>query len=358
LSVQARRPVQARRAVHHAPIRASLALVLVVSLGAGACGGGEDGARTDAARTTAAPPPPTPALTKAQVGPVLARFTARANLAHKRLDARRAAAAFTGSSLQMAGAKYKVFKANRMRIEPARYGQVLAATPKFSAHPKWFFAAMTDRGGSRPIRDLIVFVQDRPGGPWLAAYTPLDTKRTKGALAPGVDVADHPDVAPLDDPSLAVAPGRVSAALADVINQGTRSAHLRSFSVPDWAKSNRQTLLQDAKTFRAQGWTGTAAYAASAMPVYAVRTTSGGALVWSAIERRDTFRHTRRGNGITWAYESWGGDLLRPFTGRSKVNQTLNSVERIEMVSYVPPRGGGTVRVLATRWAPLSITGR
>jgi hypothetical protein len=342
--------------------RPAVALILVASLAASGCGlaeipGSGSKGEGDAAPTPSAPPPPpAPALTQAEVKAVLARFAARERLAHRTLNPARAATAFTGSSLQMELAKYKVFKANKVRITPSRYGQILGATPKFSGHPKWFFAAMTDRGGDSAVRNINVFVQDKPGGPWRAAYTPIDTVRTKGALARRVDVADAPDVAPLDDPTLALAPGQVSAAMADVINLGTRSARIRSFTIPDWARTRRGSLASDRTFFRSRGWKGTARYAASRQPAYAVRTTNGGALVWSAIELKEAYRHTGARTGVQWEHDTWG-DLLKPFTGRSSVKRSLTTIERIEMFSYVPPKGRGKVQVLATRWAPITITG-
>ncbi|GAA3964270.1 hypothetical protein GCM10023085_53530 [Actinomadura viridis] len=347
-------------------LRATAALIgLLVPFTAGGCAvgdaiGGVVGGAADApakSRTTAPPPPPIPALTQAEAKIALALYAKRSNAVHRRLDPRLASSVYTGSSLQMEIAKYRVFKANRVKIQQSRYGQTLAAAPLFSAHPKWFFAAMTDRGDSPAVRDLVVLVQDRAGGPWRAAYTPLSTRKVTGALAPGVDVADNPAVVPAADSSLGTAPGQVSAAIADVLNQGSRSPHLRSFVLPDWAKERYRALREDRKVFRRNGWTGTAAYAASRAPVYAVRTKSGGALVWTAVELREDFRHTGRGNGITWEHDSWG-DLLKPTTGRSKVNRALTTVERLELAAYVPPKGRGRIQFLATRWAPISITGR
>ncbi|GAA2606262.1 hypothetical protein GCM10010411_45540 [Actinomadura fulvescens] len=287
---------------------------------------------------------------------VLTRFAARSNLLHRTLDRRTAATAYTGSSLQMELAKYRVFKANRVRFQQARYGAIVGATPKFSAHPKWFFAAMTDRGTRPAVRDIVVFVQDKPGGPWLAAYTPLATKPVSGPLVPGIDVADVPDVVPPGDPSLAMPPVQVSAALADVINQGGRSPHLRAFAVPAWAKTKRTSLMSDRKTFRSLGWRGEASYSASQAPVYAVRTKSGGALVWTAVELKEDFRRAGGGRGVTWKHSTWG-DLFKPFTGRSSMKKAITTVERIEVLAYVPPRGRGKVRFLANRWAPIAITG-
>jgi hypothetical protein len=72
---------------------------------------------------------------------------------------------------------------------------------------------------------------------------------------------------------------------------------------------------------------------------------------------KEAFRHTGRGNGITWKHDEWG-DLLRPFTRVSTVKKSLTTVERLEVLAYVPPKGKGRIRFLANRWAPLSIQGR
>jgi hypothetical protein len=323
-----------------------------------ACGFIED-IRPTAAPTTPPPPPPTPtpAVTQTEAKRALALYAARVNQANRLLSPKLAALATTGSTLQLQNSKYKIFKANKLRTKPYKYGSALVASPKFAEHPKWFFAALTDRGGSQPTRHIIVLVQDRPGGPWRAAYTPLTTSPVTGPLAAGVDVADFPEVAPQDDASLVLPPARLSGALADVLNRGSRSGDYRALTLAPWIKSDYQSLRQFKTSFQRNGWTGAAGYSGTAMPTYAVRTTSGGALVWSAVELKVAFRHTRSGNGINWQHSDWG-DLLRPFTGVSTVNKSYNTVERTEVVAYVPPRGKGRIRFLATRWAPISIQGR
>ncbi|GAA2086547.1 hypothetical protein [Actinomadura alba] len=333
-----------------------VAILLAALTPAAACGIIED-RRPTAARSTPPPPPPTPAVTQAEAKRALALYAARVNNANRRLSPKLAALAATGSTLQLQTSKYKIFKANRLTISPYKYGSALVAAPKFSEHPRWFFAALTDRGGSKPLRDIIVLTQDQPGAPWRAAYTPLTTSPATGPLAAGVDVADFPDVAPQDDASLVLPPARLSGALADVLNRGPRSVDYRSLTLAPWIKTKYRNLREDKTAFQSNGWTGTAAYSSTTMPTYAVRTTSGGALVWSAVELKETFRHTRRGNGITWEHSEWG-DLLRPFTGVSTVQKSLNTLERVEVLAYVPPKGKGRIRFLANRWAPISIQGR
>lgn len=339
----------------HAFLRAAVALTALVP--ATACGA-LDLDRPTATRTTPAPPPPpTPAVTKAEATRVLARYAAQVNAANGRLSPSLAKLSSTGSTLEMQTAKYKVFKANRLRIGPYKYGSALAAAPKFSAYPKWFFAALTDRGSKPYTRDIVVLVQERQGARWRAAYTPLATSPVTGPLARGIDVADFPDVVPQADASLVLPPGRLPGAVADVINQGSGSRDFRAMTIAPWMKTKHQNLRDDRQIFKKSGWTGSATYSAASTPVYAVRTTSGGALAWFGVELKEAFRHTARGNGITWEHDNWG-DLLRPFTGRSTVTKTLTTVDRIEVLAYVPPAGKGTIRFLATRWAPIRIQGR
>jgi hypothetical protein len=124
----------------------------------------------------------------------------------------------------------------------------------------------------------------------------------------------------------------------------------------DWIKTKYRNVQSDRDAFRRNGWTGSAAYAGAKSPVYAVRTTSGGALVWSAVELTETYRRTRPGKGITWSANGWG-DLLRPFIGASAARKSLITVDRVEVLAYVPPKGKGQVRFLANRWSPISIKG-
>ncbi|WP_067478839.1 hypothetical protein [Actinomadura hibisca] len=314
-----------------------------------------DAKRREPAKT-APPAAPIPALAEAEVTSVLARFALQSNLARKRLDPKLAATSFTQSSLQMETAKYRVFRTNKTRIASVQYGQVLGASPLFSGHPRWFFAALTDR--VKPVtRDIVVFVQQGPGQPWRAAYTPLATKPTQGPLGPGIDVADNPEVVPVQDPSLALSPDQVPVALAQVLNRGVRTPQAKGFVLPTWVRSRAGSPRTDRAAMKRSGWDLTGGYAASQQPVYAVRTKSGGALVWSAVEDHRRYRKSGAGNPMTWSHRSWG-DLLKPFIGRSKEQRALTTVERYEVLAYVPPKGKGRVRLLADRWAAIDVRAR
>jgi hypothetical protein len=301
-------------------------------------------------------PPPSPALTKHEARQVLARYALRVNLANRWLSPQLATVALTGSALQLQIAKYKVARANHARLGPFKYTAVLSAGPRMTGYPRWFFAALTDTG-SRPVtREITAFVQDRPGAQWRAAYAPVTTSHVTGPLAASVDVAAFPEVPAQDDPTLVLPPARLPGALADLLNNGRRSPDHRFIRTDSWIAGSRRNLDEDRAAYLRDGWSGSAAYAPASFPVYAVRTTSGGALVWSAVDLEERYRHIHPGSGFSWRSPIWG-DLLRPFIGRSMANRSLTTGERIEFVAYVPPKGKGRVRFLATRWFPFQVKG-
>lgn len=288
-----------------------------------------------------------PALAKSEFVTVLDRYETRLNVANRQLEPQFATVVLTGSALQLQVAKYKIAKVNGVPLTPHRYVTELSAGPRFATYPRWFFAVLRDQGN----REMTVFVQDREGAQWRAAYTPVAPAGAGGPLATGVQVAASPDVPAPGDASLALAPERLAGAVADLLNNGRGSTFYAAIRTAPWAVTARQTLGQRRTEHVTNGWSGTAAYAAAPYPVYAVRTTSGGALVWAAVDLKASYRHLHPGNDLTWRSAVWG-DLLMPFIGRTTAVRSLTTAERYEFLAYVPPRGAGQVRFLADRWFP------
>lgn len=90
-------------------------------------------------------------------------------------------------------------------------------------------------------------------------------------------------------------------------------------------------------------------------PGYAVRTKSGGALVWFALDLRHSYKAGPSAAQMTW--QTAYGDLHRGFGVPSAVRSKIERVERTEVVAYVPPKGKGRVQLIGSRWFPLSVTG-
>jgi hypothetical protein len=326
-------------------------LVAIVLPTAVACSDDPPGDQADAAVTPSVKPTPTPALSKTAAETTIVRYLRSVNRANGNLDPKLAAKIETGSALQVHTAQYKVYRRNDLRYPRLDYKDGLAATPRFVGYPRWFFAAATDRGSSPATRDLLVFVQEQKGGPWKVAYAPY-SRTVTGPLAPGVDTDDFPKLAPLDDEKLVLRPDKVAGALATLFTNGGGA---QQFSSGRLISSSRTTMAENRKTFSDNGWTGTSRAVAAPTPVYAVRTKSGGALVWFAVDLRHTYRAKGSAAQMTWktAY----GDLHAGFGLPSAVRSKVDRTERTEAVAYIPPKGKGKIQVIGSRWFPVAITG-
>jgi hypothetical protein len=314
--------------------------------------------RTSEPAAPAKPPAPpfTPALTEAEAKRVIARHMLTMNLAQRRLSVTVAARTETGSALELRKTQYKIHKANKLRGYIYKYTSASGASPKFNSYPRWFIAAPTDTGDGKKSRDLMVFVQDQQGGPWRAAYSPASARVT-GPLAKGIDVPDIAEVVRPDDATLVVPPNRLAAVTADVLSKGKRSPSTPLFQLGGMVTERYKWVLENREVYTELGWKGYYTPVPSSHPVYAVRTTSGGALVWYALDYKTAGRNPGKARELTWETEAWG-DLFKPFIGRSKIVSWYKGLERQELVAYVPPQGQGKIRIIAARWAPLALRGR
>ncbi|WP_203884248.1 hypothetical protein [Planotetraspora kaengkrachanensis] len=329
-----------------------MALPLVV----GGCSFIDGGKPVSASKPPAPPPSPTPALSEKAAMTALQRYMLGINAANGKLNSGLASKVEVGSAQQVHNAQYKVFKQNRLKIRPVKYTAGLAAAPKFSGYPKWFFAAATDSGSKPATRDILLFVQEKAGAPWRVAYAPFSRTAT-GPIASGVDVEDFPDVVPAGDPGLVVSPGKVAPALADVITRGTRSTWAKQFTLGRLVKAQYQGLLATRKAYVGNNWTGTSKAVAATTPVYAVRTKSGGALAWFGVDVKASYRGKANAAGMTWESSDFG-DFQKGFGMPSTVRSSITSVERNEMLAYIPPKGKGKVQIIANRWFPVSAKGQ
>jgi hypothetical protein len=327
-------------------VPALLAAVVVL----GACS--DSASRAGHAAPDRTPPPtPVPAIGKDAAQATVQDYVRSVNRANGDLDPELAAKIETGSAQQIHAAQYKVYRHNDLHYPMVEYAAGVAAAPRFVGYPRWFFAAATDKGSSPATRDLLVFVQRGKDAPWRVAYAPY-SGTASGPLAPGVDVADTPRLVALDDQRLVVRPDRLASSLAGLLTDGS-SAKL--FAPGRLISTSRDSIAENRRTFGENGWTGTSRAVPARTPVYAVRTTSGGALVWFALDLRHSYKAGASAARMTWktAY----GDLHQGFGLPSAVRSRVDRVERTEAVAYVPPKGKGRIQVIGSRWFPISVTG-
>ncbi len=334
---------------------AAVAALVVVSLASCTDDSRERASETAAVSTPSPSPTPRPALSQRAAQAVVLSYATRIAKANRTLDRALAAKVQTGSALQVSTAQYVTFKRNKLRYWATKYTSAVAAAPLFSGHPRWFFAAATDRGAAPATRDFLVLVQQKAGDPWRVAYAP--TSRTPaGPLAPGVDVADAPATVPPDDERLLVSPRRLPAEMAKAVDP-SRGRSMAAVEAGRWVTASRTSLHDNRAAYTESGWTGESRAVPGSTPVYALRTTSGGALVWFSVNFRHSYDRTRgKGTGMTWVTEQYG-DLHNGFGVPSTVERRISRVERNEIVAYVPPKGKGKIRVLANRWFPVQLEG-
>jgi hypothetical protein len=335
------------------------AAVVALILATTGCGGDKEEAEDRAGAFTSKPSPsprpkPTPAISARGAEDVLKRYLPAISQANAKLDQARASKVETGSALKIHSAQYRVYRKNDLRYPPVKYVGALGSAPMLTGYPKWFFTAATDRGSEPATRDFLLFVQERSGAPWRVTYAPFSSRAT-GAFAPGVDVADFPAVVPAGDPRLAIPPAKLAAALAGAVTQGSKSPYAKSFAPDNIFQAVRDKVEDNRSAYTSNDWSGSSRAVAAKTPVYAVRTKSGGALVWFGLD----LLHSYRNNGDT--HMVWdtnvAGDMHKGFGLPSEIKSSITRQERYELVAYIPPKGKGTMRLIASRWFPLSVRG-
>jgi hypothetical protein len=333
------------------------ALVVALMFATAGCGGDQEDAEDRAATVSAKPSPrpkPTPAISTRGAEDVLKRYLAAISQANTKLDPARAAKTETGSALKIHSAQYRVYRKNDLRYPPVKYVGALGAAPMVTGYPRWFFTAATDRGSEPATRDFLLFVQDRSGAPWRVTYAPFSSRAT-GTIAPGVDVADFPAVVAAGDNHLDTPPGKVAAVLASAVTQGSKSPYAQRFAQDAPFEAVRGKIIDNRSAYTSNDWAGTSRAVAAPTPVFAVRTKSGGALVWFGLDLLHSYRNKGDTN-MVWDTES-AGDMQKGFGLPSEVTSSITRQERYELVAYIPPKGKGTMRLLASRWFPLSVRG-
>ena len=333
------------------------ALVVALMFATAGCGGDQEDAEDRAATVSAKPSPrpkPTPAISTRGAEDVLKRYLAAISQANTKLDPARAAKTETGSALKIHSAQYRVYRKNDLRYPPVKYVGALGAAPMVTGYPRWFFTAATDRGSEPATRDFLLFVQERSGAPWRVTYAPFSSRAT-GTIAPGVDVADFPAVVAAGDNHLDTPPGKVAAVLASAVTQGSKSPYAQRFAQDAPFQAVRGKIIDNRSAYTSNDWAGTSRAVAAPTPVFAVRTKSGGALVWFGLDLLHSYRNKGDTN-MVWDTES-AGDMQKGFGLPSEVTSSITRQERYELVAYIPPKGKGTMRLLASRWFPLSVRG-
>ncbi|TNY36922.1 hypothetical protein [Thermomonospora catenispora] len=292
-----------------------------------------------------------PALTVREAAAVLQRYIQVKNRmqtdATRSVDGSLLASAETDPQLTMDLAAYRMYRATGHALRPLEYGRPAFLIPRLAGHPRWFavdvlsWTARRSANGStervRPVRHAMLFVQQAPQAPWLLAADPLPTgdAQTSPLGAVARDEEGYATAVRLDAPGLAIPPGRIGEAHAAVLTHGTRApAHHRRALADGPATIRAHRGLQRAVArFRSLGVTLTSSFVPHDVPVYALRTTDGGAVVWYALRQHESY--TARTPGRLKV----GGDLtglVSPAQARTRLDSTVF----IQHLAQIPAGGG------------------
>jgi hypothetical protein len=234
--------------------------------------------------------------------------------------------------------------------------------PRLTGYPRWFWAA-GQQAGSGAAGHLFVMVQSASSAPWqtaMALYDLDSSARMLHYLASAItkDAQGYADAVPLSDRGVAVPPSAMSATYASYLNsQGTQA--VRRLFQP--GLNTTYFISVDREVFRGAGrygWRDTDLQAPAPLPVYALRVSTGGAVVifstydtagWTAVSSSAPL--PAQPSGIEGNYVPPGFVVqdLGLTSVRAGTRLTVTAVDRV--LAFVQPHGVGSINVLINNGA-------
>jgi hypothetical protein len=285
-------------------------------------------------------------LTLAQARQVLAGYTAANNRANARMSDSLLATIETSSSYAIDSGIYRVQQAERSTPYPA-FGPKRAAfyIPRQSpaAYPHWFVVQVVNASLASPGKstgtEYLVFTQAAPGAPWLNTVEPY----VVGGATPGIATSADGLAIPVSatGTALAVQPASIAAVTAAALDGGQGGAPAAPAAPVALASpANLADRLDEAfwrKQIPAAAVTDRHA-PAPGTPVFGLATTDGGALLFYTDAAELTLSPPA------------GEALHLTIPGFYSPGQSLSTagIGYLEQfATYVPPRGGSGLRVVA-----------
>jgi hypothetical protein len=315
---------------------AGLTMGVILSASVAGCSGHTSPPTGSPGQPSSSQAPAKPAVTAASARSLLTSYVAVNNTANARFDGKLEARAETVPQITLDRVTYRIQK----RLHQQPFAQFTYRNPHFyipslpAAAPKWFAADAAAVSGKKAQRQLLLFVQQKPDGPWkLSAVTNSTTsQRVRIALSP----AGFATTAAAGDRSLAIAPAQLPARHAALLN-GKHGGG--GFAAGRWTSHTTQGIRAFKSAYGKAGWNYHDDWAVAGYPSYALRTKDGGAVVWYFLKDRQTAARTGSAGPLHT------GTVVRALTGKSSVTHrfTIDSIS--EFVAVIPPKG--KVKVMA-----------
>jgi hypothetical protein len=265
-----------------------------------------------------------PAITKTQAQQVLANYQTINNRANAALDGNLLATVETGAQLEMDRAGYLLRKVKKDdKYTPFTYAHPAFYIPRQDGFPRWFAVEATSSTKTGTTRHALLFAQDHAGAPWLLTADPFPSSPLTGI---NLDRDGYATAVSPHDTNAAVQPGKVADAHAALLSNGTGG-----MAAGPYTSESRDALTKVEGELRKRGVTLTSDFAPDQQRSYALRTTTGGALVWYVV--RQSERYDMVDPGTIGA----DGDLTGLVSGR--VGHHLSSTALIQYLAVVPDHG-------------------
>jgi hypothetical protein len=290
-------------------------------------------------------PVPGAALEPQQARGIVGRVLAAADRADKARDATAAATAYDGLALLMATALYQVDTANGTTVpaRPASSTRPAILLTRGARYPRFFFTVLAGNAKQAPVVSVLT-AKDASSAYRIAGSVTLLPGAHLPAVAPPTE--GSPRLA-ADSTGLAIAPGDLGPTYAAVLNGGSTAPEAASF-----AKDTFLDQVQKAGAAQRQGVARFGSYAQTheAVPgaTLAVRTSNGGALVFTALRRLSTFTG-RPGNTATLPPD------VRVLTGEVQASRFTTTAAEL-LLFVVPPAGKGKATLVAASDGIVSAT--
>jgi len=288
-----------------------------------------------------------PPITPAQAQQVLASYTSANNMANAQASDSLIATVETGSSGAIDSGIYQAQRASGGAGYPA-FGPLSAAyyIPLESpgSYPHWFAVhvrnALLSDPGEVIDGEYLIFTQAAPGAPWLDAAEPFILP---GAQPPAIalDVNGYAAAVTPNDAGLLLPPGAASGATATALDSGTGQP----------ASPGNLADQQDQASLRRHISPGsglTDAHFAAPFPLFGLRTTDGGALLFYTVAARLTVT-APQGSALSLTVPGFIS------AGQQATAATLDYLE--QFATYDPPRGQGTSVPVIADYSGLTAVG-
>jgi hypothetical protein len=288
-----------------------------------------------------------PAITKADAERVVSRYRQVNNEANESYSDSLLGTIESGSSYAMDAGSYRfaLGESDRTRYVPFELTDTRYYLPRLprTDYPRWFViqgSYVTVAGGKSLGSAYLVFAQDSPGAPWKDVVEP-DILPGQALPQIATDSGGYAKSVAADDTGLNVAPdkiGEVTAAWLDQVASSTSNSVIED-------KAGNLTDLKDEVFWRSgeggAAFDATDTHSVPADPVFALKTTTGGALVFYTTAAQLTL--TPPDGGTISAFNIPG--YYSPSSSAGRASATVAYVE--QFATFIPVVGNSGRRVVA-----------